>query len=593
MTKQVVEQKDHHFRDSMEEILALVKARVPIIWVVTHEENRFIDDFVEYIAKPHSRQVWLWSLYQGLIRQDHYLENLGLRATGDEAETFQPPVALEHIVKMRTPNKDCKGLVYIMRDFYMALTEPITRQIRDTYEHLTNEGKTLIITGPMLAHGAGGAKDGLPLNLEKQITVVNYELPKPEQLESRVREIAQTLKNSTKSKNNKNTKTDYTDLEIQECTRALTGLTMTEADDALSTSITHMKELNVDKLITAKRQIIKKNQILEFIDQPVGMEDVGGMDNAKEYLERYATQWTDDAKEFGVEPLKGILLTGVPGTGKSLLAKAIMSAWKLPGLRIDVGKVMGSLVGQSEQKMREVIKQLEAVAPCLGWIDEVEKALSGTGSSNMSDGGTLSRVFGTLLTAMEEGLQGVTIVATANDISALPPEFIRRFNEVFFVDLPGPDERWEIFTIHLKKRGRDIKKFEKSKEQLITVTDGYTGAEIEKAIKDSITAAFHNKQKEVNAENIIKAIKETKPISKVMGAKITKLRDKARGQYRFASSWAKKESTKCSVKTSRGRKLDLSEALDNMDEVATTPKKRSKKTKAKFNNRLADVVKEN
>jgi len=593
VTTQPQEGKDPKFHNAMEEILALIKARVPIIWVVTHEEGRFIDDFVNLVAEPNARQVWLWSLYQGLIRQNQYMDSQGMRATGEESETFQPPVALEHIVRMKPQNNDVKGIVYIMRDAYMVMTEPVTRQIRDMYEHLINTGKTLIITGPMLAHGAGGQISGLPPNLEKQVTVVNFELPKPDQIEVRVREAIQHMKKSDRSQRHKNTKLTYDDMEVQECTRALTGLTMIEVDDAISTSVTHMQELNVQRLIAAKRQIIKKNQILEFIDQPVGMEDVGGMDHAKEYLARYSRQWTDEAKAFGVEPLKGMLLTGIPGTGKSLLAKAIMSAWKLPGLRIDVGKVMTGLVGGSEEKMRQVIGQLEAMAPCIGWIDEVEKALSGTKSSNFSDGGTLSRVFGTLLTAMEEGLKGVTIVATANDITALPPEFIRRFNEVFFVDLPGPDERWEIMGIHLRKRGRDIKAFEKQKKELLDATDGFTGAEIEKAIKDAIASAFEENQKDVESKNIVAAVDDTKPISKVMGAKVAKLRDKAKGSYRYASSWAKDQAGKHEVKTGKGKKLDLDDALDNMDEVATTPKNRHKKAKAKMGNRFEEISKEN
>jgi len=592
-TNQTQEVKDHRFHNTMEEVLALIKARVPIIWVVTHEEGRFIDDFVNTVAEPNARQVWLWSIYQGLIRQNQYMDSQGMRATGEESETFQPPIALEHIVKMKPQNNDVKGIVYVMRDFYMALTEPITRQIRDMYEHLINTGKTLIITGPVLAHGGGGAIQGLPPNLEKQITVVNYELPRPDQIEVRVREAIQHMKKSDRSQKHKDTRLTYNDMEVQECTRALTGLTMIEVDDAISTSVTHMQELNVQRLIAAKRQIIKKNQILEFIDQPVGMEDVGGMDHAKEYLNRYSRQWTDEAKDFGVEPLKGMLLTGIPGTGKSLLAKAIMSAWKLPGLRIDVGKVMTGLVGGSEEKMRQVIGQLEAMAPCIGWIDEVEKALSGTKSSNFSDGGTLSRVFGTLLTAMEEGLKGVTIVATANDINALPPEFIRRFNEVFFVDLPGPDERWDILAIHLRKRGRDIKSFEKDKSKLLTATDGFTGAEIEKAVKDAIAAAFHANQKDLETTNVLKTLAETKPISKVMGAKISKLRDKAKGSYTYASSWAEEQAGKHEIKTSKGKKLDLDDALDNMDEIATTSKKRHEKAKKKLGNRFEEISKEN
>jgi len=253
---------------------------------------------------------------------------------------------------------------------------------------------------------------------------------------------------------------------------------------------------------------------------------------------------------------------------------------------------MTGLVGGSEEKMRMVIDQAEAMAPCVLWIDEVEKSLSGTKSSNFSDGGTLARVFGTLLTAMQDGMEGVSMIATANDITMLPPEFIRRFNEVFFVDLPGPDERWEIFGIHLKKRSRNISDFEKNKKQLIQASEDYTGAEIEKAIKDAIAAAFYDGGKKLTHKHILDALKETKPISRVMKKKVDKLRETARGQYRYASSWAVEESKKREIKTSGGKKLDIDKAVGNMKEFAKTRKDKAKSEAEKADNRFGDLVDE-
>lgn len=591
MSEQVTQeiQKDARYHSCIEEILALIKGRAPLIWVLTHEETRFIADFVEQVAEPHKRKVWLWSAYQGLIPQEQQMTIA--RATGEEKDTHNPQKALQRIAEIAKGGDGIKGHCFILRDFHTVLGEPIPRQIRDMYDHLIGNGKTLIVTSPILAHGPGGGKNGLPPTLEKQIAVVKYELPDGEKINSRIHEILNHMKESIKGKNKK-TQLDYSGDDIQSFTKALQGLTMLEVDTSLSTSITHLNRLDVQKLINDKRQIIRKSQILEFIDAPVAMNDVGGLDLAKLYLSKYSKAYSDEAKEYGVEPLKGLLLTGVPGTGKSLLAKAIGKLWKVPLLRLDVGKVMTGLVGGSEEKMRQVIDQAEAMAPCVLWIDEVEKSLSGTKSSNFSDGGTLARVFGTLLTAMQDGMDGVTMIATANDITMLPPEFIRRFNEVFFVDLPGPDERWEIFDIHLRKRGRDIKSLEKSKKQLMQASEDYTGAEIEKAIKDAIAAAFYADKKDVTQKEIIEALKDTKPISKVMKKKVDKLRETARGQYRYASTWAVEAAKKREVKSSSGKTLDVGAAVGDMKEFTSTPKSKSKAEKEKSDNRFGEIVDE-
>jgi len=581
-------EKSPNYENAMEEILALIRGRAPIIWVLTHEENRFINDFIEAIANPCKRDVWLWSAYQGLIRQDQQLSTE--RASGEDDGTWNPQKALKRICEMHR-SSESKGTCFIMRDFHTVLGEPIPRQIRDMYEHLIGTGKTLIILSPLLAHGAGGNRAGIPPTLEKQTSVVRYELPSKNVIEGHLTEVVSHMNASTKGKK-KYTQLDYDTDDIQAFVKALQGLTLIEIDNAISTSITHMNKLDANKLLMDKKQLLRKSEILEFINAPVAMGDVGGLDMVKDYLGKYSRAYTPEAKAFGVEPLKGILLTGVPGTGKSLLAKAIGRLWQVPLLRLDVGKVMTGLVGGSESKMRDVIKQAEAMSPCVLWIDEVEKSLSGTKSSNFSDGGTLARVFGTLLTAMQDGMEGVTIIATANDITMLPPEFIRRFNEVFFVDLPGPEERWDIFAIHLNKRGRELDKFEQHKKVLISVTEGFTGAEIEKAIKDGIAASFYQDKKDLTLKNLLGAITDTKPISKVMQEKVKKLRDKARGSFRFASSYAMQnalQTKKKSVKTTSGKKLNIDEAIDDVGVFKQTKKEESKTTKEAVDNRFSDL----
>ena len=588
---QVLEKKEPHYKNAMEEILALIRGRAPLIWVLTHEESRFINDFCESIATPCKREVWLWSAYQGLLRQDQ--QQATERAQGDEADTWNPQKALRRISEINRTG-DYKGHCFIMRDFHTVLGEPIPRQIRDMYDHLIGNGKTLIIVSPLLAHGPGGNRPGIPPTLEKQMAVVRYELPNKETIEEHMVEVISHMSTSTKGKR-KHTELDYSPEEIQGFVKALQGLTLIEIDNAISTSITHMNRLDAEKLLLDKKQLLRKSEILEFIQTPVGMNEVGGLDMVKEYLGKYSTAYSPEAKAYGVEPLKGVLLTGVPGTGKSLLAKAIGRLWQVPLLRLDVGKVMTGLVGGSESKMRDVIKQAEAMSPCVLWIDEVEKSLSGTKSSNFSDGGTLARVFGTLLTAMQDGMEGITIIATANDITMLPPEFIRRFNEVFFVDLPGPDERWDIFAIHLAKRNRSLEPFEKHKKVLTGATKGFTGAEIEKAIKDGIAASFYQGNKDLTIKTLLAAIADTKPISKVMEGKVKKLRDRAKGSFRFASSYAQQsarnEDSSQKVSTSSGKKLSIDDAIDDIGvfKQANNKKDEVKTVKEAVDNRFSDI----
>lgn len=568
---------DVHYRDAMEEILALIKGRVPLIWVQTHEENRFITEFAARIGDQESREVWLWSGWQGLTKLQKK-KNVA-RADGNYKESWRPDKALDLIVEMPAPDgKKVKGITYIMRDFHTILREPIPRQIRDIYHYLSKQGKTLIVTSPVLAHGPAGERAGLPPTLEKQISVVPYELPNYEAVKGRLERLLTHMKRTLKGKPSaKDTKLEYTATEISEFAKALTGLTMHEIENAVAASITHLDRLDVKKLILEKKQVIRKSEILEFIEADVSLNDVGGLDLLKDYLKRYSRVHSDEAKEYGAEPIKGVLFVGVPGTGKSLASKAVGELWKEPLLRLDVGKVMTGLVGGSEGKMREVIQQAEAMAPCILWIDEVEKSLAGTKSSNFSDGGTLARVFGTLLSAMQEGLKGVTIVATANDITMLPPEFIRRFDEVFFVDLPGPDERWEILAIHFRKRGRDVEKFAAHKAEILKACHNYTGAELEKAVKTAVVGAFQANKPDVGHKDLLAALSDTKPIAQVMKEKIKKVREQARDRYRYASSYAQAEATKNTVETKAGKKLDVDEALDGMPEL-TSSKKEKKDT---------------
>jgi SpoVK/Ycf46/Vps4 family AAA+-type ATPase len=566
------------FKNPMDEVLVNIKAQVPIIWVVTHEEGRFIEDFEKTIPDKTRRRTYIWSGHSGIATIKEY--KAAVRASGQMDKTWMPNQMLQKVLEIAPDQEKESGITYILRDFHTVLHDQTARQIRDMYDHMAGNGKTLLIMSPFLAHPGGS---GIHPTLEKQIVVVHYNLPTREQIEARVRaNMDLTKKNLPQGKVTK-TKVDYTDAEYLEISRALQGLTVTEIENAISSCLSHMLRLDPERLIKDKRQIVRKSGILEFIDTKVETKDVGGLDLAKDYLVRYSNAHTKEAQAFGVEPLKGVLFTGIPGTGKSLLAKALGHLWKIPLLRLDMGKVMDRLVGSSEDRMRQVISVAEAMAPCIVWIDEIEKGLSGTKSSNFSDGGTLARVFGTLLTAMAEGMKGVTMIATANDITMLPPELIRRFNEVFFVDLPGPDERWQILGIHLGKRGRDLKNFTSFKKEFLEASDGYTGAELEKAVSAAIASAFYAGEKDVKTNHILDVIKDTKPISKIQGEKIVKLQKWALDHARYASSYSAAQTKKNADKI-RATAVDMEKTVGDIKEMKTSAEKKRDAVEAAENN---------
>lgn len=508
----------------LKEIKNLISARVPIIWVLTSEEGRFQLDLSKEIIAPNDLALSTWSLTAGLQRVNKYKSQETVNGSGN------PMKALNIILSEPRPDKNA---VYIMKDLYMTPLEE--RFLRDSYEQLAGSSKTIIIVSPFLCHGPGGQKEGLPPTLEKQICVVEYNLPIAKDILQRARKIISKTQE-------KYPDIKYTDQELDEIIRAVKGLTILEIDNAFSTCMAeNNKRLDVEYLISFKKQSIRKSQVLEFMEVDVSLDDVGGLDKVKEYFARYSNCFSSEAQDFGVEPLKLIILTGVPGVGKSLTCKTIGHLFKLPLLKLDISRVFGNLVGMSESRTRDAISSLESNAPCVCMIDEIEKGLSGTQSSNHSDSGVTSRVFGTLLTAIQDGLQDVILVATANNISSIPPEFIRRANEVFFVDLPGAEERWDILKIHIEKRGRKFKKFESMKSDFLIMSEGYTGAEIEKTVKDAIAKAFYDKSKDVTPDHILDSLKEIKPISIVMETQIKELQDWAKGHARYASSYSEKK----------------------------------------------------
>ncbi len=283
--------------------------------------------------------------------------------------------------------------------------------------------------------------------------------------------------------------------------------------------------------------MIRKSGHLEYFHPKATLDDIGGLDNLKSWLNRRRQSFTKDARDFGLETPRGVLLLGLPGTGKSLAAKAVANAWQLPLLRLDMGKIYGGIVGQSEANIRSALQTAEALAPSILWVDEIEKGLSGMQSSGATDGGTTSRVLGTFLTWMQEKEKPVFVVATANHIAQLPPELLRkgRVDEIFFVDLPVQQDRKDIISIHLKRRNRLDDFTQDELDELAIASKGFTGAELEEAVKEAMFLAF-DEGHQLNKDDILKAIQATSPLSLTMAEMIQDTRAWSKGRAVAASS---------------------------------------------------------
>jgi SpoVK/Ycf46/Vps4 family AAA+-type ATPase len=319
--------------------------------------------------------------------------------------------------------------------------------------------------------------------------------------------------------------------------KAALGLTLQEAENAFAKAIAHDRKIDaqdIQLVLAEKRQIIRKSGLLEYYPADDSLGSVGGMDLLKAWLRQRGTSFSDAARAFGLPEPKGLLLLGVQGCGKTLTAKAIAKEWNLPLLRLEMGKIIRGAMGVADDNLRRAIRVAESASPAVLWIDEIDKALSGLSGSG-GDGGAIARVFATLLTWLQDKTAPVFVVATANRLETLPPELLRkgRFDEIFFVDLPEPKERAEIFSIHIKRRGRDPAKYDCA--ALGTFTDGFSGTEIEQAIVSAMHLAF-SQGVELNQEHLVLATRETYPLSKTLREEIQKLRTWAFERTRRAST---------------------------------------------------------
>ncbi|HRP61877.1 MAG TPA: AAA family ATPase [Phycisphaerales bacterium] len=474
------------------------------ISIVTPEEDHALE-LVTFALARTGDPLWIWSasrgVYAGVFEKSRPV-----------ADTEHAAAALYYFMHKLDGKAVC-----VMLDLNEHLKDAKTlRMLRDTIRQFRNTDSTLIL----IDH-----TDTLPSVIATDAVSLELSLPDGKELEQIVR---RTL-NSANRKSRIDVRINRRDL--QTVVRNLRGLTRKQAEQLILDAVAEDRTFDADDInhiLANKRQRLQRSGILEYVEAPVDLSCIGGLTNLKQWLERRKNAMSHDAAEFGLIPPRGVLLLGVQGAGKSLSAKAIATAWQRPLLRLDPGGLYDKFIGESERRLREALKQAEMMSPIILWIDEIEKGFA-SAATHSNDGGLSQRMFGSLLTWMQEHEAPVFLVATANNIDALPPELLRkgRFDEIFFVDLPGEETRKQIMSIHLTKRKRDPAKFDL--DELARESEGYSGAEIEQAIIAALHAAFATK-KQLTTAKIVKALRDSPPLSVTMAERINALRNWARSR---------------------------------------------------------------
>lgn len=492
-----------------EKITHYIRAGYAGLYLVSHEEQR-VEAELKAIAASLKHGLYAWSATAGLIDT----------ATGTSRGPQDPMEVLGALAELPEDS------IVLLRDYHLFFDDPnpiLLRQLKDQLRAGKTKGHTVAVLGCRLK---------LPPELEREFIVVDFTLPGAE-------ELGEVLSGILKSTGKKRPAAESTAALLD----AARGLTTTEAEDAFALSVVETGELNPVVVAREKAQAVKKNGLLELIETAESLDSIGGLDRLKEWLLKRREAFSPRAKEYGLPVPKGVLMLGIPGCGKSLTAKATASVFGVPLLRLDAGRIFAGLVGQSESNLRSVIQTAEAIAPCVLWIDELEKGFAGSKSSGSTDGGTSSRVFGSFISWMQEKRSPVFIVATANDVSQLPPELLRkgRWDELFFVDLPTREEREAIWQIQIGKFQRDAQGFDVP--QLAKATESFTGSEIEQVFIEALYRAFEQEEEPTDL-TIGAALVDFVPLSKLMGESMTALRTWAKGRTRPATTAAPEKTSR-------------------------------------------------
>jgi SpoVK/Ycf46/Vps4 family AAA+-type ATPase len=526
------------YDSSLKKLGGLLKARFPYIYIPTWEEER-ATAMIDTVAHTPEiiktvRKVFIWTQTNGWTDE-----------AGVQIEYTTDPLAALNFAQNVTENA-----VFVLKDFHVyfgvkhkPVDYSVVRKLRDILPTLKNGAmkKNIIFVSPELL---------IPDDMQKEISVFEFPLPTVEEIKEKLEEM---LAANTAVENL------LSEEEKEKLSKAALGLTLQETENAFARAMVEDGKIgisDIDIIFDEKNQVIRKTGILEFVKSNLQLDDIGGLENLKRWLQKRNNTWLDSAKRYNIPAPKGVLITGVPGCGKSLTAKAMSAIWQLPLLNLDMGKIFSGFVGSSEENMRRAIRTAEAVAPSILWVDEIEKGLSGHAGGG--DSGVGSRVFGTFLTWMQDKTAPVFVIATANNISGLPPEFLRkgRFDEIFFVDLPTRLERRDIFKVHLKKRltdteiagdvllGGEVDPL--VLDMLADQTEGFVGAEIEQIVISALYEAFFQ-DRALEIGDLREVAANMIPLSVTQGEQIRLLRDWA--NVRAVAATAKEDMADYSTET--------------------------------------------
>jgi len=486
--------------EAIDDLRSRILSQYAILILQTYEEERWEDELAE-LALEIEQGLVLWSATSG-----------PQPALGANGERPEPLTFLEQIADYPEEH------LFLLKDLHPYLNDPkVVRKLRDMIPQLQRQRKTLLLIGPV---------DHVPLELVKDVSIVELPLPGLEEMRIELNDAMAVM----------HAESELTPRQEEHMLNAVLGLTAKEARKAYARALQGRDVIDDEvyaALVAEKRHMVQGSDLLEFFDLDEGLGDIGGLEGLKEWIQQRSDAFSVDARERGISNPKGVLLVGVQGCGKSLSAKAIARLLGFPLVRMDLSTLLEATRGSSEQNLRDVLKVMETIAPSVLWMEEIDKAFAGFDEEASTDA-TMSRIFGRFLTWLQEHEEPVFVVATANNVSHLPPELLRRgrFDELFFVDLPNYYERKAIFEIHLQRRGRKPEKYDV--EELATLTEGYSGAEIEQIVNSAIIESYGQKRM-LSQEDMLEAKDLTVPLSVTMEDKIFELREWARTRCRPAT----------------------------------------------------------